>query len=139
MSLLCRVFLMNMDRLGRRYAIVPSFLIQAIGMSLLPLSGTFAGLLIASALIGLGNGLGSGSMMTLGADLAPHGTRAEFLGVWRWIGDVGSTGGPLIVGGVADLVTLPTGAWVMGGAGLIAAMIFVFLVPETLSRQQAIA
>jgi len=128
-----------MDRLGRKYAIVPSFLIQAIGMSLVPLTGSFAGLLAVAALTGLGNGLGSGSMMTLGADLAPHGSRAEFLGVWRWIGDAGSTGGPLIVGAVADLVVLPTAAWVMSGAGLIAAMIFVLLVPETLRREQVTA
>jgi len=110
-----------MDRLGCKYAIVPSFLIQAIGMSLLPLTGSFVSLLVVATLIGLGNGLGSGSMMTLGADLAPQASRGEFLGVWRWIGGAGSTGGPLIVGGVADLVVLPTAAWVMGGAGLIAA------------------
>jgi MFS family permease len=126
-----------MDRLGRRYAIVPSFLIQALGMSLLPLTGSFAALLGVAMLIGFGNGLGSGSMMTLGADLAPPESRGEFLGVWRWIGDVGATGGPLIVGAVADLVVLPTAALVIGGAGLAAAAIFTFLVPETMGRQQA--
>jgi MFS family permease len=126
-----------MDRLGRRYAIVPSFLIQALGMSLLPLTGSFAALLGVAMLIGFGNGLGSGSMMTLGADLAPPGSRGEFLGMWRWIGDVGATGGPLIVGAVADLVLLPTAALVIGGAGLTAAAIFVFLVPETMGSQQA--
>jgi len=125
-----------MDRLGRKCAIVPSFLIQAVAMSLVPLTGSFVSLLAVAALIGLGNGLGAGSMMTLGADLAPQASRGEFLGIWRWIGDVGSTGGPLIVGAVADLVVLPTAAWVMSGAGLIAAMIFALLVPETLKRQR---
>lgn len=60
-----------MDRLGRKAAIVPSFVVQAVGMALIPLSHSYGGLLAVASLIGLGNGLGSGSMMTLGADLAP--------------------------------------------------------------------
>ena len=76
-----------------------------------------------------------GSMMTLGADLAPEGERGAFLGVWRLIGDVGSSGGPLVVGAIADLVVLSTAALVMSAAGLLASAIFAFLVPETLSRR----
>jgi MFS family permease len=123
-----------MDRLGRKFAIVPSFLLQAVGMSLVPLTGSFVGLLLAATLIGLGNGLGSGSMMTLGADLAPEHERGEFLGVWRWIGDVGMSGGPLIVGSIADAIALPAATLIMAGAGLVAGCIFALLVPETLKR-----
>jgi MFS family permease len=128
-----------MDRLGRKCAIVPSFLIQAIGMSLVPFTSSFVGLLLATSLIGLGNGLSSGSMMTLGADFAPQDTRGEFLGVWRLIGDGGATGGPLVVGGIADLVALPTAAWAMSGAGVIAAAIFALFVPETLKKRKRAA
>jgi MFS family permease len=128
-----------MDRLGRKYAIVPSFAIQALGMALVPLTGSFVGLVLAASLIGLGNGLGSGSMMTLGADLAPVSARGEFLGVWRLIGDIGMSGGPLVVGWVADLILLSTAPWVMSGAGLIAALVFACLVPETLKRQRPVA
>ena len=124
-----------MDRLGRKYAIVPSFLIQALGMALVPFTATFAGLLAVSVLMGFGNGLGSGTMMTLGADLAPEGARGEFLGVWRLIGDIGITGGPLAVGGVADLFALHMSAWVVAGIGLAAGLVFGLLVPETLNRQ----
>jgi predicted MFS family arabinose efflux permease len=62
---------------------VPSFAVMALGVALIPLAGDFEGLLLASVVIGLGNGLGSGAMMTLGADLAPPGATGEFLGVWR--------------------------------------------------------
>jgi len=127
-----------MDHLGRKRAIVPSFALQALGMLLVPFTGTFAGLVLATTLIGFGNGLGSGSMMTLGADLAPTEGRGEFLGVWRLIGDVGSSGGPLAVGGVADLLTLPMAAWVMCAIGLAAAATFAFLVPETLRTRRVI-
>jgi MFS family permease len=127
-----------MDRLGRKYAIVPSFVLQAFGMAAVTLTQGMAGLMAATTLIGFGNGLGSGSMMTLGADLAPQESRGEFLGVWRLIGDIGASSGPLIVGGIADLVALPTATLMMSGAGLVAGLIFMLLVPETLQRRHPI-
>jgi MFS family permease len=125
-----------MDRLGRKFAIVPSFAIQALGMALVPLASSFYGLLGVTLLIGFGNGLGSGTMMTLGADLSPPESRDEFLGIWRLIGDGGHAGGPYLVGQVAEWVTLPMSALVMAGAGLAAALIFALLVPETLKKRQ---
>jgi len=124
-----------MDHWGRKFSIIPCFFIQAIGMGLVPLTGGFTGLLLATVLIGFGNGLGSGTMMTLGADLAPLDSRGEFLGVWRLVGDVGHTGAPIVVGGVANLVGLQMGALAMSGAGLIAVAIFAFWVPETLKKR----
>ena len=120
-----------MDHWGRKYAIVPSFLIQAAGMALVPLTGSFVTLLLCVSAIGAGNGLSSGAMMTLGADLSPRLRRGEFLGIWRFIGDIGSSGGPYLVGAVADVLTLPTAALVMAAAGLAAAGVFAFLLPET--------
>jgi MFS family permease len=121
-----------MDRYGRKYATVPSFALQGIGMALVALASTFGGLLAATMVIGFGNGLGSGTMLTLGSDLAPKESMGEFLGVWRLIGDAGGTGAPVVVGGVADLVGLSMSTLVMAAVGLAAASIFAFLVPETL-------
>ena len=125
-----------MDRLGRKFSSVPSFLIQAIGMALVPFSEGFTGLLLTASIIGLGNGIGSGSMMTLGADLAPRDAMGEFLGVWRLIGDVGNGAGPLVVGGIADLLGLGASAFVMSGVGLLAASTLLLLVRETLVDSQ---
>jgi MFS family permease len=125
-----------MDNLGRKYAYVPSFGLQALGMALVPLTGSFGGLLACATTIGLANGLSSGGMMTLGADLAPAHARGEFLGVWRLIGDVGGTGGPSVVGFVADALTLPAAALAMAASGLGAALTFGFLLPETLQRDE---
>ncbi|MFN2198219.1 MAG: MFS transporter [Anaerolineales bacterium] len=122
---------MVMDRWGRKYAIVPSFLVQGIGLALIPLTTGFLGLAAVGGLIGFGNGLGSGTMLTLGADLAPAEVRGEFLGMWRLIGDLGFTLGPSIAGAVAAALALPAAALVMGSSGVVASMIFLFLVPET--------
>lgn len=127
-----------MDRYGRKFAIVPCFSIQALGMALVPLTASFTGLLFAAILIGFGNGLGAGTMMTLGADLSPEDSRGEFLGVWRLIGDVGHMGGPLVVGTVADILVLSSAIWVIAGSGLVAASIFLFFVPETLKQKKQI-
>lgn len=120
-----------MDRFGRKFASVPSFGIMAIGIGMVPFSGSFIGLMIAGMVIGLGNGLGSGSMMTLGADLAPVGVTGEFLGVWRLIGDVGHVAGPLAVGLIANQLGLRGSAFALMAAGLIASATLLFLVKET--------
>ncbi|MBI4551310.1 MAG: MFS transporter [Candidatus Latescibacteria bacterium] len=125
-----------MDRFGRKYASVPCFLIMAIGMGLIPLSTTFLGLLVATTVMSLGNGLGSGSMMTLGADLAPRQATGEFLGIWRLIGDVGSAAGPLVVGNLADLFGLSAAAFALAGIGLLATITLAYFVPETLEGRE---
>ena len=124
-----------MDKYGRKYASVPSFVLMGLGMALIPLSSTFLGLMMATAVIGLGNGLGSGCMMTLGADLAPAAATGQFLGIWRFIGDMGGVGGPLVVGNFADLFGLDTAAYSLAGVGILASLTLLFLVPETLRKK----
>lgn len=98
-----------MDRRGRLWTAIPSMLVLALGFAALPLTSTVAGLTGVALLIGLGNGMGSGILMTLGADVAPPATRAQFLGIWRLFQDAGSAGGPLVVAGVAALGSLAAG------------------------------
>jgi MFS family permease len=122
---------MLMDRFGRKVAAVPSFALIALGIGLIPFTYDFVTLLLVAMLIGLGNGLSSGLMMTLGADLAPPGATGEFLGIWRLIGDVGAVAGPLLVGAVAAAVGLSGGAWVLSVAGWLAVFTLARLVRET--------
>jgi len=126
-----------MDRFGRKFAYVPSFLIQAAGMALIPLTTGFFSLQLVALLIGFGNGLGAGTMMTLGADLAPSRSRGEFIGIWRFIGDGGSVGGPLIVGTVAEVLGLLAAPVALAGIGFAGAGILAALVPETLRGKPA--
>ncbi len=126
-----------MDRFGRKYSSVPSFALQALGMALIPFTFSFGTLLAATLVIGFGNGLGSGTMLTLGSDLAPKESMGEFLGVWRLIGDVGQSGAPMAVGGIADALSLPLATFAIAGAGLGAALALAFFVPETLRPHKA--
>lgn len=128
-----------MDRMGRKAAIIPCFVILSIGMAMVPLSHSYLALLLATTIMGFGNGIGSGTMMTLGADLAPRNAIGAFLGVWRLIGDAGGAGGPLVVGGVADLIGLGASAYALAGIGLLSVVLFAFTVPETYRRPEKAA
>ena len=124
-----------MDRFGRRYATIPGVCIFATGMALMPFTRTFTWLLLAAVLMRLGNGVASGTMMTLGADLAPQEGTGEFLGLWRLTGDFGGSAGPVVVGNLADLFGLGYSGFALGGIGYLAVAIFLWLVPETLKRE----
>ena len=124
-----------MDRFGRRYATVPGVCIFATGMVLMSFTGTFTTLLSAAIFMRMGNGIASGTMMTLGADLAPREGTGEFLGLWRLTGDFGGSAGPVIVGNLADLFGLNYSGFALGGIGYLAVSIFLWLVPETLQKE----
>ena len=120
-----------MDRYGRKWASVPSFALMGVGMAMIPLTGIFLTLIIVSVLIGIGNGLGSGAMMTLGADLAPRGATGEFLGLWRFVGDSGRASGPVVAGGLTDSTGFGAASIILGGVGVAAALTLALLVKET--------
>ena len=124
-----------MDRFGRKWAVVPSLLTLAAGMMLIPVAQSFAPFLVVGFLTGIGNGLGSGVVMTLGADLAPRDRAGEFLGVWRLVSDGGAAVAPLAVGAAAEVLTLGIASVVTGGLGLVAAGVMVLFVAETLRRE----
>jgi MFS family permease len=107
-----------MDHFGRTVVAVPVVLTTAAGCLVLPLATTIWGLAAVVALIALGNGLGSGIVMTLGADAAPAVGRSQFLGGWRLCGDIGNSGGPLLVAAVAVAAPLATASVVIGLLGL---------------------
>ena len=89
-----------MDRFGRVWVAVPFLVVLGVGMLLLPLAHGFASVAAVSTLMGVGNGLGSGIVQTLGADVAPVAGRAQFLSVWRFLSLLGQNGAPLLVSGM---------------------------------------
>ena len=99
-----------MDRFGRRYAMVPSFGLIVVGLLLLAGADTAAGVTVAAAVMGIGNGLGAGTMLTLGSDLAPPEAPGPFLAAMAVVGDSGRVIGPLLVGIVGAAMGLGAAA-----------------------------
>ncbi len=113
-----------MDRYGRQWVAVPSLLIMGTALLLMPMTSSFIGFLAAAMLLGLGNGIGSGLVMTVGADCSPPHARPQFLGMWRLMTDTGTCGGPLLVASIAATAGLANGLFAVGAVGYTAAAIF---------------
>jgi MFS family permease len=124
-----------MDNWGRRYSATACLVILSLGLLLVPFTTGFMTLVFAAMFIGLGNGLGSGINMTLGADFAPPHQRGEFLGVWRLMGDSGSFAGPIFMGYIASSFVLATAFTVTASLGLVGILMMVFFVRETLVKR----
>ena len=125
-----------MDKYGRKWMSIPSFLVLGAGMAMLPLTNEIWTFGAIAVFTGFGNGLSSGAMMTLGADLAPRQRASEFIGVWRLIGDIGGAAGPIIVGQIATIVTLGWSSIFIAGFGFLGATGVYVIVPETLGRDE---
>jgi len=122
-----------MDRRGRRWVAVPSMLIMGTALMLVSLTGAFATLVLAALLLGFGNGIGSGMIMTLGADNAPAIGRPAFLGIWRLLSDTGTCGGPVLLSGLTGVAGLTAAVVGNGLLGLLAAAALWYWIPRSAS------
>jgi MFS family permease len=124
-----------MDRFGRLWSAIPSMAglgIAHIALAFVTDQPWFIAVAIFMAIV---NGVGSGILMTLGADLAPQGNPAPFLGAWRFTGDVGQAGAPLWVSGFTALFSLAVASFSMGILGLIGAGLLVRYVPRYVAKR----
>lgn len=119
-----------MDQKGRRWVAVPCMVIMGIGLVLMPFTHSALTLLLAAMAIGFGNGIGSGMVMTLGADHSPRRGRPQFLGVWRLLADVGATCGPALLSLLAATMTLGAGIAVTGMLSFVAAGQLAYWIPR---------
>jgi MFS family permease len=109
-----------MDRFGRLWVAIPSMLTMAAALAVMPLAQTVPAVAVVAALLGVGNGMGSGIVMTLGADVAPADVRPTFLSVWRLFQDTGDAVGPLVLAAGAALGSLAAGIWAASALGVAA-------------------
>ena len=119
-----------MDRFGRLYAIVPAFSLMAIGLLVLGFSATTTGAIVAGVVMGIGNGMSAGTMLTLGGDLAPPDS-GPFLAALGVMQEFGIMVGPLVVGGLADSAGLNASAVVLGIVLFAAVAWFVVVLGDT--------
>lgn len=123
-----------MDRFGRLWAVIPSILLMGIGFMLLAFTHDTAEAAMwyamFAAIIGVGNGLSSGILLTLAADVAPKPDPAPFLGSWRTLTDAGGAVAPVLFSGIAALTTLSVATGAMGVIGLVGALGFLRWVPR---------
>jgi len=110
-----------MDRWGRRWALTPTL----IGMALAHIALTFAHsaipFLVVCIGLSLANTLGSGIVLTLGADLSPTDARSQFLAAYRLQVDTGVAVTPILLSALTVAVTLPGAILAFSGVSLFGA------------------
>lgn len=128
-----------MDRFGRIWSALPSMIGLGVGHLVLAfthdLPSNVEWFIVVAMFLSLANGIGSGLLMTLGADLAPSDRPAQFLGAWRFTADFGSAAAPLGVAGMTALASLSIASGVMGVVGLIGALVLGRYMPRYAPRR----
>lgn len=123
-----------MDRWGRLAAVLPSMALMGVSFILVGAAAGFPSpfvwFLAAAIVMGLGNGISSGVLMTLGADLAPQDDPAKFLGAWRTTIDGAGALVPFAVTALSAMATLSAAAFMLGALGFAGALGFWHYLPR---------
>lgn len=123
-----------MDLRGRRWVTVPSMTLMGVALLAIPLTSATVTFALVACALGFGNGIGSGMVMTLGADFSPAVGRSQFLGIWRVLSDLGSVGGPAALSVLTAATSLAGAIAAAGGLGLLAALVMWRSVPRRAVR-----
>jgi MFS family permease len=124
-----------MDRFGRRRTMIPGFTAVATTMLLLAVTallhlsfrwyvGVFLALVVSSGLV-------NGSVQIIGADVAPPAARGMFLGLWRFVGQVGVVLSPIVFAFLAGTSGYPSAFIFVAVASFMVALLMAFYIPET--------
>lgn len=120
-----------MDRYGRLASMVPAFGLLGVGLFVLAAAETTSMVVVAGIIMGVGNGMSAGTMLTLASDLAPPEEPGPFLAAMAAMQDSGRIAGPLAVGWFADAAGLGTSAFVLAVAMFVGISWIVFVIGET--------
>ena len=124
-----------MDRFGRLAAMFPAYGLLAIGLGMLATADTATMAIVAGVLMGVGNGMSSGSLFTIGSDLAPEEGTASFLSGISVLTDMGRVVGPVLVGVTAKAFGLDVAAAVLAMVMVTGLVWLALVLGETAGRQ----
>jgi MFS family permease len=128
-----------MDRHGRLWSAIPGLVGLSAGHLVLAfthdLPAAVAWFTGVAILLGIANGLSSGVILTVGADLAPEVNPAPFLGAYRTIADAGQAAAPLAVAAITSAVSIMVASAAMGVVGLVGAAMLWRWIPRYVPRQ----
>lgn len=123
------------DKIGRKWATVPSTALPGIAFLLIPFSEGFMQLAILMAFIGMANGLSLGAVATSTFDVVPAHARGRLQAFRRTIAEIGAVIGPLFGGFLATNVGEGVPFLVYAPVILFAGLLLAFVARETLVKQ----
>ena len=124
-----------MDRFGRKRTMVPGFAgvaLSTVALALAAFLHLSLAWYVALFLLGITlQGLTSGSVQTVGADVAPPEARGTFLGLWRFTSQGGAALSPIMFAVLADMVNYGSSFLFIAASAATVAFLLVRYVPET--------
>lgn len=123
------------DRVGRKYASVPSTALPGIAFLAIPFAATMPQLLMIMVLIGLAQGMSLGALATSTYDVIPEEARGRLQGIRRTVGESGAVLGPLVGGWLANSFSAGTSFLFFAPILLGAGALLAFVAKETLVRR----
>ncbi|MEN9715030.1 MAG: hypothetical protein RJA35_497 [Actinomycetota bacterium] len=119
-----------MDKWGRRWALIPTLVGMAVTFIFLTFAHSEISFLAVAIAMSLANALGSGIVLTLGADLAPTDARNEFLGAFRLLVDAGSAASPMLLSLLTVAISLPGAVLSFSAVSLVGAWLGWHYLPK---------
>ena len=126
-----------LDKIGRKWATVPSTALPGLAFLLIPFTDSFVQLAILVGICGVANGLSLGSLAASTYDVVPEHARGRLQAIRRTVAEIGGVGAPLL-GGLLLTVFNP-GAPFLAYAPvlLLGGVLLAFVAKETLVKERA--
>jgi MFS family permease len=120
------------DRVGRKWLIAGGMWLQAAGIGVVVLAGSFGGFALGGVLLGLGTAMVYPTLLAAIGDVAHPSWRASSVGVYRLWRDLGYAIGALLAGAVADALGLAPAMWLVAAATFGSGTLVAVRMRETL-------
>ena len=122
------------DKVGRKWATVPSTGIPAVAFLLIPFANNFFHLAVLISFLGIANGLSLGSLATSTYDVVPPSARGRLQAARRTLAEIGGVAAPLLGGYLADRFNPGVPFLAYAPLLVLSALLLGLLARETLQR-----
>ncbi len=122
------------DKVGRKWATVPSTGIPALAFLFIPFAHNFFQLAVLISFLGIANGLSLGSLATSTYDVVPANARGRLQAARRTIAEIGGVGAPLVGGLLADKFNPGVPFLVYAPLLILSAVLLAIIARETLKK-----
>jgi len=122
------------DKVGRKWATVPSTGIPAVAFLLIPFANNFFQLAVLISFLGIANGLSLGSLATSTYDVVPPSARGRLQAARRTLAEIGGVAAPLLGGYLADRFNPGVPFLAYAPLLVLSAILLGLLARETLQR-----
>jgi MFS family permease len=122
------------DKVGRKWATVPSTGIPALAFLFIPFAHNFFQMAVLISFLGIANGLSLGSLATSTYDVVPASARGRLQAARRTIAEIGGVGAPLIGGLLADEFNPGVPFLVYAPLLILSAALLAIVAQETLKK-----